>query len=109
MALKTGRSDLGVAIEGVFGAGKTTSLAFLLVWFALTTTHAVVQKENPAGQAIASMFARMHLPTALRKQLVRVVSTHAYEKEQYFPMDVISTNCREQVSKARLVVCHWGC
>lgn len=86
MAFKTGRSDL--AAESVFGAGKTTSLAFLLVWFALTATHAtiaVAHKENPAGQAMASMIARTRLPTALREQFVPVVSAHAHEKEKHFP------------------------
>ena len=34
-ALQSGRSSL--AIAGVFGAGKTRSLTFLLAWFAITT------------------------------------------------------------------------
>ena len=51
-ALQSGRSTL--AIAGVFGAGKTRSLTFLLAWFALTTNlhFGVSHKENPAGRAI---------------------------------------------------------
>ena len=47
-ALQTGLSTL--AIAGVFGAGKTRSLTFLLAWFAITTNlrFGVAHKENPA-------------------------------------------------------------
>ena len=50
LALRSGRSTLAAA--GVFGAGKTRSLTFLLAWLALTTQLkiAVVHKENPAGR-----------------------------------------------------------
>ena len=49
LALRSGRSTLAAA--GVFGAGKTRSLTFLLAWLALTThlKIAVVHKENPAS------------------------------------------------------------
>ena len=55
LALRSGRSTLAVA--GVFGAGKTRSLTFLLAWLALTThlKIAVVHKENPAGRAITKL------------------------------------------------------
>ena len=55
LALRSGRSTLAVA--GVFGAGKTRSLTFLLAWLALTThlKIAVVRKENPAGRAITKL------------------------------------------------------
>ena len=61
LALRSGRSTLAVA--GVFGAGKTRSLTFLLAWLALTThlKIAVVHKENPAGRAITKLLATFEL------------------------------------------------
>ena len=46
LALRSGRSTLAVA--GVFGAGKTRSLTFMLAWLDLTThlKIAVAHKEN---------------------------------------------------------------
>ena len=54
-APQSGRSTLAVA--GVFGAGKTRSLTFLLAWFAITTNlrFGVAHKENPAGRAITKL------------------------------------------------------
>lgn len=109
MALRSGRSDL--AVEGVFGAGKTTSLAYMLAWFALTTNHAritVMHKENPAGQAIASMIARMPLPYDYRHRIVRIVSMHAYTKEEHFPIDAPSNDCRARTSRAKVLICTTG-
>ena len=53
-ALQTGRSTL--AIAGVFGAGKTRSLTFLLVWLALTTNLkiGVVHKKTQLGVPLPS-------------------------------------------------------
>ena len=61
LALRPGRSTLAVA--GVFGAGKTRSLTFLLAWLALTThlKIAVVHKENPAGGAITKLLTTFEL------------------------------------------------
>ena len=61
LALRSGRSTLAVA--GVFGAGKTRSLTFLLAWLALTThlKIAVVHKENPAGRAITKLLTAFDL------------------------------------------------
>ena len=47
-ALQTGRST--VAIAGVFGAGKTRSLTFLLLAMTTNLKIGVVHKENPAGR-----------------------------------------------------------
>ena len=69
LALRSGRSTLAVA--GVFGAGKTPSLTFLLAWLALTThlKIAVVHKENPAGRAITQ-----YLPYGHHRPLVALCS-----------------------------------
>ena len=50
-------ADFISAVAGVFGAGKTRSLTFLLAWLALTTHFkiAVVRKENPAGRTITKL------------------------------------------------------
>ena len=60
-ALRSERS--AIAIAGVFGAGKTRSLTFLLAWLAVTTNLkiAVVHKENPAGRAIAKLLTSFEL------------------------------------------------
>ena len=59
-ALQSGRS---LAIAGVFGAGKTRSLTFLLAWFAITTNlrFGVAHKENPAGRAITKLLSSLDL------------------------------------------------
>ena len=61
LALQSRRSTLAVA--GVFGAGKTRSLTFLLAWLAVTTNLkiGVVHKENPAGRAITKLLTSLDL------------------------------------------------
>ena len=71
LALRSGRSTLAVA--GVFGAGKTRSLTFLLAWLALTThlKIAVVHKENPAGRAITKLLTAFDLGPDHQRYFVR--------------------------------------
>ena len=75
LALRSGRSTLAVA--GVFGAGKTRSLTFLLAWLALTThlKIAVVHKENPAGRAITKLLTAFELKPDHRRYFIRPVTT----------------------------------
>ena len=72
-ALLSGRSTL--AIAGVFGAGKTRSLTFLLAWFALTTNlrFGVAHKENPAGRAITRLLNSLDLDEDQQALFVRPV------------------------------------
>ena len=79
LALRSGRSTLAVA--GVFGAGKTRSLTFLLAWLALTThlKIAVVHKENPAGRAITKLLAAFDLGPDHQRYFVRPVSREEAE------------------------------
>ena len=74
LALRSGRSTLAVA--GVFGAGKTRSLTFLLAWLALTThlKIAVVHKENPAGRAITKLLTAFDLEPDHQRYFIRPVS-----------------------------------
>ena len=79
LALRSGRSTLAVA--GVFGAGKTRSLTFLLAWLALTThlKIAVVHKENPAGRAITKLLTAFELKPDHQRYFVRPVSREEAE------------------------------
>ena len=72
-ALQSGRSTL--AIAGVFGAGKTRSLTFLLAWFALTTNlhFGVSHKENPAGRAITKLLSSLDLNEDQQALFIRPV------------------------------------
>ena len=78
-ALRSGRSTLAVA--GVFGAGKTRSLTFLLARLALTThlKIAVVHKENPAGRAITKLLTAFDLGPDHQRYFVRPVSREEAE------------------------------
>ena len=73
LALRSGRSTLAVA--GVFGAGKTRSLTFLLAWLALTThlKIAVVHKENPAGRAVTKLLTAFELEPDHQRYFIRPV------------------------------------
>ena len=79
LALRSGRSTLAVA--GVFGAGKTRSLTFLLEWLALTTRLkiAVVHKENPAGRAITKLLTAFALKPDHQRYFIRPVSREEAE------------------------------
>ena len=72
-ALQSGRSTL--AIAGVFGAGKTRSLTFLLAWFALTTNlhFGVSHKEHPAGRAITKLLSSLDLNEDQQALFIRPV------------------------------------
>ena len=72
-ALQSGRSTL--AIAGVFGAGKTRSLTFLLAWFAITTNlrFGVAHKENPAGRAITKLLSSLDLNEDQQALFIRPV------------------------------------
>ena len=64
LAILTGRSDLCIA--GVFGAGKTRSLAVLLIALSceLDDFYAIVYtKENVAAKALADQISDLSPPT----------------------------------------------
>ena len=108
-ALQTGRSTLAVA--GVFGAGKTRSLTFLLVWLALTTNLkiGVVHKENPAGRAITKLLGSLALDNEQAKLFVRAVSreenmANAASTRYDIPMQY----CSGAIPKAKVVIATTG-
>ena len=64
LAILTGRSDLCIA--GVFGAGKTRSLALLLIVLSCELpefTAIVYTKENVAAKALADQLCDLAPPT----------------------------------------------
>ena len=108
-ALQTGRSTL--AIAGVFGAGKTRSLTFLLAWFAITTNlrFGVAHKENPAGRAITKLLSSLELDGDQQALFIRPVgreeapantASTAYDKVMY--------HCTGIIPGARVVVATTG-
>ena len=78
LALRSGRSTLAA---GVFGAGKTPSLTFLLAWLALTThlKIAVLHKENPAGRAITKLLTSFELEPDHQRHFIRPVGREEAE------------------------------
>ena len=107
LALRSGRSTLAVA--GVFGAGKTRSLTFLLAWLALTTylKIAVVHKENPAGRAITKLLTAFDLEPDHQRYFIRPVSRE--EAETNTPTTCVQAT-RLHTSRLPCRYCHyWAC
>ena len=108
-ALQTGRSTLAVA--GVFGAGKTRSLTFLLVWLALTTNPkiGVVHKENPAGRAITKLLASLALDDEQAKLFVRAVGREENAANAASTRyDLAMQYCSGAIPKAKVVIATTG-
>ena len=108
-ALQTGQSTLAVA--GVFGAGKTRSLTFLLVWLALTTNLkiGVVHKENPAGRAITKLLASLALDDEQAKLFVRAVGREeAAANAASTRYDLAMQYCPGAIPKAKVVIATTG-
>ena len=108
-ALQTGRSTLAVA--GVFGAGKTRSLTFLLVWLALTTNLkiGVVHKENPAGRAITKLLASLALDNEQAKFFVRAVGCEEnLANAASTRYDLAMQYCSGAIPKAKVVIATTG-
>ena len=70
-----------LAVAGVFGAGKTRSLTYLLAWLALTThlKIAVAHKENPAGRAITKLLTAFELKPDHQRYFIRPVGREEAE------------------------------
>ena len=108
-ALQSGRSTLAVA--GVFGAGKTRSLTFLLVWLALTTNLkiGVVHKENPAGRAITQLLGSLALDNEQAKLFVRAVRREEHMANAASTRyDIAMQHCSGAIPKAKVVIATTG-
>ena len=112
--LATGRSSL--ALAGIFGAGKTTSMTFILMWLALTTPPqvrlTVVSKENPAGQAIAAQVERMHVPESKKVSFCRACGATEWDSQEgrHYTIDVATRDpaSRPRVQGAKVLVVTTG-
>ena len=108
-ALQSGRSTLAVA--GVFGAGKTRSLTFLLAWFAITTNlrFGVAHKENPAGRAITKLLSSLDLDEDQQTLFVRPVGKEeAVANTASTRYDKAMFHCAGIIPGARVVVATTG-
>ena len=111
LGLASGRSTLAVA--GVFGAGKTRSLTFLLAWFAITTNlrFGVAHKENPAGRAITKLLSSLDLDEDQQTLFVRPVGKEeAVANTASSRYDKAMFHCAGIMPGARVVQrVHLGC
>ena len=108
-ALQSGRSTL--AIAGVFGAGKTRSLTYLLAWFALTTNlrFGVAHKENPAGRAITRLLDTLDLTADQQTLFVRPVGREeAAANTASTEFDQQIFHCAGLIPGARVVITTTG-
>ena len=106
-AIQSGRSTLNLAIAGVFGAGKTRSLTFLLAWFAITTNlrFGVAHKENPAGRAITKLLSSLDLDADQQYLFVRPVGREeAVANTASTSYDRLLLHCKSIIPGARVVV-----
>jgi len=111
MALCEGRT--GVAISGVFGAGKTRSAAALLAGllvFDPSLKLMALTKENVAAHAVAEHLVSLNLPDSLQDKMGRLVGYYEqHRKGSHTPLDILPAN-RNQVirNKSLLIGCGGG-
>ena len=111
LALCEGRT--GVAISGVFGAGKTRSAAALLAGllvFDPSLQLMVLTKENIAAHAVAEHLVSLQMPDHLQEKMGRLVGYYEQNRKgSYTPLDILPSN-RNQVipQKSLLIGCGGG-
>ena len=111
LALCEGRT--GLAISGVFGAGKTRSAAVLLAGllvFDPSLKLMVLTKENIAAHAVAEHLVSLQMPDYLQEKMGRLVGYYEQNRKgSYTPLDILPSN-RNQVlrQKSLLIGCGGG-
>ena len=111
LALCEGRA--GLAISGVFGAGKTRSAAALLAGllvFDPSLQLMVLTKENVAAHAVAEHLVSLKLPDRIQGKMGRLVGYYEQNRKgSYTPLDIPPSN-RNQVirQKSLLIGCGGG-
>ena len=111
LALCEGRT--GLAISGVFGAGKTRSAAALLAGllvFDPSLQLMVLAKENIAAHAVAEHLVSLQLPDHIQGKMGRLVGYYEQNRKgSYTPLDILPSN-RNQVirQKSLLIGCGGG-
>ena len=111
LALCEGRT--GLAISGVFGAGKTRSAAVLLAGllvFDPSLKLMVLTKENIAAHAVAEHLVSLQMPDFLQEKMGRLVGYYEQNRKgSYTALDILPSN-RNQVirQKSLLIGCGGG-
>ena len=102
LALCEGRT--GLAISGVFGAGKTRSAAVLLAGllvFDPSLKLMVLTKENIAAHAVAEHLVSLQMPDFLQEKMGRLVGYYEQNRKgSYTPLDILPSN-RNQVIRQK--------
>ena len=103
----------GLAISGVFGAGKARSAAALLAGllvFDPSLQLMVLTKENVAAHAVAEHLVSLKLPDRMQGKMGRLVGYYEQSRKgSYTPLDIPPSN-RNQVirQKSLLIGCGGG-
>ena len=111
LALCEGR--IGLAISGVFGAGKSRSAAALLAGllvFDPSLQLMVLTKENVAAHAVAEHLVSLKLPDRIQGKMGRLVGYYEQNRKgSYTPLDIPPSN-RNRVlrQKSLLIGCGGG-
>ena len=109
LAYHTNRTDL--AINGIFGAGKTRTMALLLAFLALQpgTQVVVVAKENVATRAL-SQYLQEFLQQTIMAEAVKLVGRYCSAEEYQrvgtgrTPFDVHPDDRRANLHQSRVVL-----
>ena len=108
LALCEGRT--GLAISGVFGAGKTRSAAALLAGLLVfdPSLHLMVlTKENVASHAVAEHLVSLQLPDHIQGKMGRLVGYYEqHRKGSYTPLDILPSNRNQVIRQKSLII---GC
>ena len=108
LALCEGRA--GLAISGVFGAGKTRSAAALLAGllvFDPSLQLMVLTKENVAAHAVAEHLVSLQLPDHIQGKMGRLVGYYEqHRKGSYTPLDIPPNQVLRQ--KSLIIGCGGG-
>ena len=108
LALCEGRT--GLAISGVFGAGKTRSAAVLLAGllvFDPSLKLMVLTKENIAAHAVAEHLVSLQMPDYIQEKMGRIVGYYERgRKGSYTPLDILPSNRNHVLRQKSLLI---GC
>ena len=108
LALCEGRT--GLAISGVFGAGKTRSAAVLLAGllvFDPSLKLMVLTKENIAAHAVAEHLVSLQMPDFLQEKMGRLVGYYEQNRKgSYTPLDILPSNRNQVIQQKSLLI---GC
>ena len=107
LALCEGRT--GLAISGVFGAGKTRSAAVLLAGllaFDPSLKLMVLTKENIAAHAVAEHLVSLQMPDYIQEKMGRLVGYYERgRKGSYTPLDILPS--QSEPGPPAEVTPHW--